>query len=86
MIIKLGLSTIIVAMMLVSLHAIEDMSKWLRPAEVPQPKDNKLTPERIELGPAGRKGFGSGATVAGLAPGGLWPCAVDRRPGELRPG
>ena len=36
--------------MLVSLHAIEDMSKWLRPAEVPQPKDNKLTPERIELG------------------------------------
>lgn len=26
------------------------MSKWLRPNEVPQPKDNKLTKERIELG------------------------------------
>jgi cytochrome c peroxidase len=28
----------------------EDMSKWLRPSEVPQPENNKLTPERIELG------------------------------------
>ena len=50
MILKFGLSTIIVAMMASSLQATEDMSKWLRPAEVPQPKDNKLTPERIELG------------------------------------
>ena len=30
--------------------ASADMKKWLRPTEVPQPKDNKLTPERIELG------------------------------------
>ena len=28
----------------------EDLSKWLRPSEVPQPKNNLLTPERIELG------------------------------------
>ena len=49
MIVKLWLSSIIV-MMALSLHATEDMSKWLRPTEVPQPKDNKLTPERIELG------------------------------------
>ena len=27
-----------------------DMKKWLRPSEVPQPKDNKLTPQKIELG------------------------------------
>jgi cytochrome c peroxidase len=31
-------------------NANEDMSKWLRPLEVPQPKNNKLTPARIELG------------------------------------
>ncbi len=39
-----------VAIIVSSLQATEDMSKWLRPAEVPQPKDNQLTPERIELG------------------------------------
>ena len=50
MILRLGLSGIIVAMMASSLVATEDMSKWLRPAEVPQPADNKLTPEKIELG------------------------------------
>jgi len=33
-----------------SVTASEDMKKWLRPAEVPQPKDNKMTPKRIELG------------------------------------
>ncbi|MEA3383350.1 MAG: cytochrome c peroxidase [Campylobacterota bacterium] len=33
-----------------SSFATEDMKKWLRPTEVPQPADNKLTPERIELG------------------------------------
>jgi len=33
-----------------NINADEDLKKWLRPAEVPQPKDNKLTPERIELG------------------------------------
>jgi len=27
-----------------------EVSKWLRPNEVPQPKNNKMTPERIELG------------------------------------
>jgi cytochrome c peroxidase len=31
-------------------NANEDMSKWMRPTEVPQPKNNKLTPARIELG------------------------------------
>jgi len=30
--------------------ATEEISKWIRPTEVPQPVDNKLTPERIELG------------------------------------
>ncbi len=34
----------------VSSMALTDGSKWLRPSEVPQPADNKLTPERIELG------------------------------------
>lgn len=33
-----------------SLFASGDMAKWLRPSEVPQPKDNKMTPERVELG------------------------------------
>ncbi len=33
-----------------SVSATQDMSKWLRPKEVPQPKNNKLTPQRIELG------------------------------------
>ncbi len=33
-----------------SLSANSDMQKWMRPTEVPQPKNNKLTPERIELG------------------------------------
>jgi cytochrome c peroxidase len=47
MLLKLGLSAIIVS---ASLYANDDMSKWLRPSEVPQPKNNKLTPERIELG------------------------------------
>ena len=47
MILKLGLSALMISG---ALYAADDMSKWLRPAEVPQPKDNKLTPERIELG------------------------------------
>jgi cytochrome c peroxidase len=33
-----------------SIAQAEDASKWLRPTKVPQPKDNKLTKERIELG------------------------------------
>jgi cytochrome c peroxidase len=33
-----------------TLAMAEDINKWLRPKEVPQPKDNLLTQERIELG------------------------------------
>jgi len=33
-----------------ALNATEDMSRWLRPLEVPQPADNKLSKEKIELG------------------------------------
>jgi len=47
MIVKLGLSVLLVSS---ALLATADMNKWLRPSEVPQPKDNKLTKERIELG------------------------------------
>ena len=50
MMVNLGLSTMLVVMLVSSLQATDDMKKWLRPAEVPQPKDNKMTPERIELG------------------------------------
>ena len=50
MILKLVIRAVIAVMITSSLQATEDMSKWLRPAEVPQPKDNKLTPQRIELG------------------------------------
>ena len=47
MIVKLGLSALLISS---ALYATADMKKWLRPAEVPQPKDNTITPERIELG------------------------------------
>ncbi len=47
MIIKLGLSALLISS---TLFATSDMSKWIRPNEVPQPKDNKLTKDRIELG------------------------------------
>jgi len=47
MIAKLALISLLLTTLLSS---SEDMSKWLRPSEVPQPSDNKLTPERIELG------------------------------------
>ena len=47
MIVKLGLSALLISS---ALYATSDMKKWLRPAEVPQPKDNKMTPARIELG------------------------------------
>ena len=50
MIIKLVVGALVFASLTNSLNASQDMKKWLRPAEVPQPKDNKLTPERIELG------------------------------------
>ncbi len=44
---KLGLSALLVSS---ALFATSDMSQWIRPNEVPQPKDNKLTKDRIELG------------------------------------
>jgi len=44
------LATLLVGSSAVVATAQEDMSKWIRPTEVPQPKNNKLTPERIELG------------------------------------
>ena len=47
MILKLSLSALLLSS---TLFATSDMNEWLRPAEVPQPKDNKLTPEKIELG------------------------------------
>ena len=47
MIVKLGLSALLISG---TLLASADMQKWLRPSVVPQPKDNKLTKERIELG------------------------------------
>ena len=47
MIVKLGLSALLVSS---ALYATTDMKKWLRPVAVPQPKDNKMTPERVELG------------------------------------
>jgi cytochrome c peroxidase len=47
MILKLSLSTLLLS---TALLATSDMSKWLRPAEVPQPKDNKMTPQRVALG------------------------------------
>jgi len=50
MISKIWLIPLMFLLFFSSLKADEDMKKWLRPSEVPQPKDNKLTPERIELG------------------------------------
>lgn len=47
---KIILSMLIMSLAVSSVTASEDMKKWLRPAEVPQPKDNKMTPKRIELG------------------------------------
>jgi cytochrome c peroxidase len=47
---KLGISCIAFSSVLAcSLFATEE-NRWIRPQEVPQPKDNKMTPERIELG------------------------------------
>ena len=50
MIVKLGLNLLFISMAITSLSASNDLNKWLRPAEVPQPKDNKITPARVELG------------------------------------
>jgi cytochrome c peroxidase len=43
-------ATLLISALFSPIGANDDMSKWLRPAEVPQPSNNKLTPERIELG------------------------------------
>jgi cytochrome c peroxidase len=49
--IKTVTSTLLITSMLtLSSFATEDNSRWIRPNEVPQPKDNQLTKERIELG------------------------------------
>jgi len=50
MIRKLALSILVTSLAVTSLIGSQDMKKWLRPVEVPQPADNKLTPERIKLG------------------------------------
>ncbi|MDQ7044992.1 MAG: cytochrome c peroxidase [Sulfurimonas sp.] len=50
MIKKVLLTSLMATSLASSLSATEDMEKWLRPSEVPQPKDNKITPKRVELG------------------------------------
>jgi cytochrome c peroxidase len=50
MIKKSLMTTLLFTLLFTNVTADEDMSKWLRPATVPQPANNKLTPERIELG------------------------------------
>ncbi len=50
MIRKLTLSLLVASLALSTVSASDEMKKWLRPTEVPQPTDNKLTPERIKLG------------------------------------
>ncbi len=40
----------VVALLATGAVAKEDLSKWLRPEKVPAPKNNQITPERIELG------------------------------------
>ena len=50
MIRKLGFAAILTIAFFSTLSASEEMSKWLRPSEVPQPQNNKLTPQRIKLG------------------------------------
>lgn len=50
MIYKLIFGTFTISLFLTSATASEDINKWLRPSEVPQPVDNKLTPQKIKLG------------------------------------
>jgi len=47
---KLKNYLLIISLLTTSLYATEGISKWLRPAEIPQPKDNKITPDRVRLG------------------------------------
>jgi len=46
MILKLTLSALVLSTVIFA----SDANKWLRPSEVPQPEDNKMTPARVELG------------------------------------
>ncbi len=50
MIQKIGLHFLLASLFVTTLTATGDMREWLRPLEVPQPANNKLTAERIELG------------------------------------
>ena len=50
MIQKIGLSLLIASFFVLTVSASDDMKKWLRPSEVPQPANNRITPQRIELG------------------------------------
>jgi cytochrome c peroxidase len=47
MIVRLSLTALLASS---ASFASADIEKWLRPAEAPQPLNNKLTPERVELG------------------------------------
>jgi len=47
MILKLSLGALLFS---TALFASSDLHKWLRPTEVPQPKENKITPQRVALG------------------------------------
>jgi cytochrome c peroxidase len=50
MIYKLIFGILAISLFLTSTTASEDIKKWLRPSEVPQPADNRLTPQRVKLG------------------------------------
>ena len=50
MIRKLGITALLISALFSTVTASGDMKKWLRPAEIPQPTNNQMTPERIELG------------------------------------
>jgi cytochrome c peroxidase len=47
---KILMSLVIASAVMLGSAAAAEESKWLRPAEVPAPADNKITPERVELG------------------------------------
>lgn len=43
-------TTLLFLFLSITLLATQDITKWLRPQSVPQPENNRLTKERIELG------------------------------------
>ena len=47
---KLTIAAFVLTSLVSSASATDDMSKWLRPTKVPQPKNNKMTPGRVALG------------------------------------